>query len=227
MESAIVRGWANRCWWQVLLVCVSCWALVQLPISCLPHSCVTSWLVARPAVCTVQGTTYFRNVFGAQQGACHSEATLISPSRASSRSEAAGSNSIQASIDPDVVLSCAGVGSLPLGMPAELFAGASGMSLPQLQQGGPALFGVSPSGSGGTGGLQSIELFQRSGLRPLGGSLPLHLPRSGGWPALFCNFWSFKLSSAPGMADSFPAPVHYSLYLCVSDHLVNLCACLD
>jgi hypothetical protein len=75
---------------------------------------------------------------------------------------------------------CAGVGSLPLGMPAELFAGVSGLSLPALQQGPPSLFGISPSGSGnGSGGLQSIELFQRSGLRPVGGSLPLHLPRSG------------------------------------------------
>ena len=63
------------------------------------------------------------------------------------------------------------MGSLPHGMPAELFTGVSGMSLPA-----NSLLGLSPNSLGGS---QSIELFQRSSLRPVGGSLPLHLPRSG------------------------------------------------
>ena len=74
---------------------------------------------------------------------------------------------------------CTGVGSLPHGMPAELFAGVSGMSLPAHA---PALFGVSPNSLGAS---QSIELFQRSGLRPVGGSLPLNLPRSGALKLFF------------------------------------------
>jgi hypothetical protein len=76
------------------------------------------------------------------------------------------------------------VGSLPIGIPAGLFAPPAGMALPSLPAARPALdfFSAGSPGTPSTAAAHSIELFQRpaaGGVRG-GGSLPLHLPRSGG-----------------------------------------------
>ncbi|BDA51339.1 probable ethylene-responsive transcription factor 9 at C-terminar half [Coccomyxa sp. Obi] len=98
-----------------------------------------------------------------------------------------------------------GVGSLPHVMPAELFAGLSGMSLPAQP---PALFGVSPNSLGGA---QSIELFQRSGLRPVGGSLPLNLPRSGLYGTSHLQIAPLDLGSSLGNGGVSMGPVSSSV----------------